>query len=94
MDNRDAENRLVSRGVATEVACPFCGGNQWMPALSNQTQDVGVPVFNPDTRKVGGYFDVASFACRNCGFIRLHSLQALGDSIPPHARDHLPKPNP
>ena len=55
----------------------MCGRDQWMPLIVGSGQEAGIPVFHPTTRRLGGYVDAASLTCENCGFIRLHSLQAL-----------------
>jgi hypothetical protein len=55
-----------------------------MPLLVDSTQEAGIPIYDPATRLSGGYIDAASFTCHNCGFIRLHALDALEGGREPH----------
>jgi hypothetical protein len=71
---------LDAAGASYE--CPSCGHDQWArntnPVVLKETRpvevnEVGVPVAG---ELVGG---IPAFAlvCRRCGFMRLHSVQAL-----------------
>lgn len=76
MDWKDVSNRLASRGAGRE--CVQCGGENWLPLRVEDVQEAGIPVYVVATGKPIGYIDVATLTCRNCGLLRLHSLEALG----------------
>ena len=51
------------------ACCPMCGQDEW--AGSDMLASVPEPA--PSVMSI----DVIPFVCRNCGFVRLHSVQAL-----------------
>jgi predicted RNA-binding Zn-ribbon protein involved in translation (DUF1610 family) len=54
--------------VRAHGPCPMCGGSEWAGGDTIATVPEGG----------GGLgIDVIPFVCRNCGFVRLHAVQAI-----------------
>jgi predicted RNA-binding Zn-ribbon protein involved in translation (DUF1610 family) len=76
----DVANLLTERGVSAK--CPSCGKNEWdaFGALGNlhvvlQAATPGDELVQGESR--GAFLSAYAFTCHNCGFVRLHSRQAL-----------------
>jgi len=74
---------LDKRGAKLE--CPVCGKKEWLPmGISGELETlVLMPGVRADTGGIAGVveldwgYPVAGFYCGNCGFVRLHRLDAL-----------------
>lgn len=73
MDRRELNNFLKSRGADTD--CPVCGyDGDWVRIQDDH--DINLPVAHLPA-SVG----VTALVCENCGFIRLHSTEAIMSRI-------------
>jgi predicted RNA-binding Zn-ribbon protein involved in translation (DUF1610 family) len=83
---------ITSRGASTD--CPFCGRSGWEPLGSLRNLRVVIPAATPhgELLRVGSEtsgIDAYPYMCRNCGFIRLHAITAIGD----HAEQIFDEPH-
>ena len=51
------------------ACCPMCGADEW----AGNDMVASLPEVPPS----GASIDVIPFVCLNCGFVRLHAVQAL-----------------
>jgi hypothetical protein len=80
MDWKEIDNRLQARGVRRE--CPMCDSVEWNAGdrgLLLVSFDKGTLHLDPAAGAVQGV-ECASVTCANCGFVRLHSLEVLGEA--------------
>lgn len=82
MDDRELANFLVSRGVESE--CPICHHDEWA-LIGADGARMMLTCETPDGR-LGRGVEVVPFACQNCGFVRLHSVDAMRENF--HEVDH------
>jgi hypothetical protein len=73
---------VVLASVKASALCPFCGENEWAPPgdLGNLFIHLTAVDLEGTTLRDGGGTGgmlVYSWACTNCGFIRLHSHAIL-----------------
>lgn len=73
MDSRELSNFLRSRGADTE--CPVCGfDGDWVRIQNHHDLDLALAHLPASVR-------VTALYCVNCGFIRLHSTEAILSKI-------------
>jgi hypothetical protein len=80
MDWKEMYNRLQARGVQRE--CPMCNSPEWNAGTRGVlliSFDEGTLHLDPHGGNVQGV-ECASVICANCGFVRLHSLEVLGEA--------------
>jgi hypothetical protein len=69
MDSHELNNFLHSRGAHTD--CPVCGyDGDWVRVQNDHDLDLAVANLPASVR-------VAALVCENCGFLRLHSTDAI-----------------
>ena len=70
MDDASAMERLRER--AGDSSCSVCGASDWEPVKEGRA--ITFLSFAP---KEDPRVEVLALACRNCGYLRFHSLEAL-----------------
>lgn len=64
-----------------KIECPICGHAQWVI----KSGDYGWPnVLAWSNGRAEAYFsgfDVVALSCANCGFLRLHDVEMLGEDL-------------
>ena len=76
IDYKPLNERLLAVGARAE--CLICGHNNWVGLGPDRTEFTLLPTANElDEWETGRALAVATWACANCGFLRLHSLDIL-----------------
>lgn len=74
-DPDEISAELAKRGAGAKAKCPLCKGSDWV------LDDAGFAQLDhrPDPAVFGGSFaSVVVMACRQCGFLAMHSAVVLG----------------
>jgi hypothetical protein len=78
VDYRTFVDRLNVRGA--RLNCPSCGNTNWLGLGGTGPQMMILTTLGPTDRPgPRAEFRAVGAVCAHCGFVRLHSLEVLGD---------------